>query len=238
MSEKEWLQATDPLRMLEFLRGKVSDRKLRLFVVACCRRALPLLSTELRQALRVAELLADGQVTERERKAARAAAMAAGRIGYGCGAAKDAVAMALRRKAADAAQFAFKHAGWLAAVWTWTAATGRPAAEAPAYATDGWDGFAILCAAEQAAQCELIRDIIGNPFRPVAVRLSWLVWNDRTISKLAQSIYEDRAFDRLPILGDALEEAGCHDADILNHCRRPGEHIRGCWTVDLLLGKG
>jgi hypothetical protein len=238
MTEREWLQATDPLRMLEFLRAKVSDRKLRLFVVACCRRAYSLLSLELRQALRVAELLADGQVTDRQRKAARSAAMTAGRIGYHSGAAKYAVAVALRRKAADAAQFAFKHAGWLAAVSTWTAATGRPAAEAPAYGTDGWDEFAVLCAAEQRAQCDLIRDIIGNPFRPVAARPSWLAWNGRTIPKLAQSIYEDRAFDRLPILGDALEEAGCHDADILNHCRRPGEHVRGCWVVDLLLGKG
>jgi hypothetical protein len=54
---------------------------------------------------------------------------------------------------------------------------------------------------------------------------------------LAQAIYDDRAFDRLPILADALEEAGCTDADILNHCRRPGEHVRGCWAIDLVLGK-
>jgi hypothetical protein len=54
---------------------------------------------------------------------------------------------------------------------------------------------------------------------------------------LAKSIYEDRAFDRLPILADALEESGCHDPDILAHCRQPGEHVRGCWVVDLLLGR-
>ena len=55
--------------------------------------------------------------------------------------------------------------------------------------------------------------------------------------KLAQGIYDDRAFDRMPVLADALEEAGCYDADILAHCRQPGEHVRGCWVVDLLLGK-
>ena len=66
---------------------------------------------------------------------------------------------------------------------------------------------------------------------------SWLSWNDGTIPKLAQAIYDDRAFDRLPILADALEEAGCDNADILNHCRQPGEHVRGCWVVDLLLNK-
>jgi hypothetical protein len=69
------------------------------------------------------------------------------------------------------------------------------------------------------------------------VETIWLSWNDGIVPKLAQAIYDDRVFDRLPILADALEEAGCTNADILNHCRRPGEHVRGCWVVDLLLGK-
>ena len=87
-------------------------------------------------------------------------------------------------------------------------------------------------------QSTLIRDIFGNPFRPrPAVDAAWLSWNDGTLAKLAQGIYDDRAFDRLPILADALEEAGCANADILNHCRQPGEHVRGCWVVDLVLGK-
>jgi hypothetical protein len=64
-----------------------------------------------------------------------------------------------------------------------------------------------------------------------------LTWNDRCVGKLAQAIYDEQAFDRLPILADALEEAGCTDADILNHCRSGGEHVRGCWVVDLVLGK-
>ena len=64
-----------------------------------------------------------------------------------------------------------------------------------------------------------------------------MTWNDGTLSKLAQGIYEGRAFDRLPILADALEDAGCDNADILAHCRNGGEHVRGCWVVDLLLGK-
>jgi hypothetical protein len=69
------------------------------------------------------------------------------------------------------------------------------------------------------------------------VETIWLAWNDGIVPKLAQAIYDDRVFDRLPILADALEEAGCTNADILNHCRQPGEHVRGCWVVDLLLGK-
>lgn len=66
---------------------------------------------------------------------------------------------------------------------------------------------------------------------------TWLAWCDKTVPKLARAIYEERAFDRLPILADALEEAGCADADILDHCRQPGEHVRGCWVIDLILGK-
>ena len=80
----------------------------------------------------------------------------------------------------------------------------------------------------------LLRDIFGNPFRPVTVNL---VWRSASVVSLAQAIYEERAFERLPILGDALEDAGCANADILAHCRGPGPHVRGCWVVDHLLQK-
>ena len=83
----------------------------------------------------------------------------------------------------------------------------------------------------------LLQDLFGNPFRPPTVEPSWLHWNDGTAVKLAQAIYEERAFGRLPVLADALEDAGCDNADILNHLRGPGPHVRGCWAVDLLLGK-
>ena len=85
--------------------------------------------------------------------------------------------------------------------------------------------------------CNLLRDVFGNPFRPVLISPSWLAWNDGAIRKMVQLIYDDRAFNQLPLLADALEDAGCADAAILSHCREPGEHVRGCWVVDLLLGK-
>lgn len=66
---------------------------------------------------------------------------------------------------------------------------------------------------------------------------AWLAWNNATVPRLAEAIYTDRVFDRMPILADALEDAGCHDAEILAHCRGPGPHVQGCWVVDLLLGK-
>jgi hypothetical protein len=82
--------------------------------------------------------------------------------------------------------------------------------------------------------CTVIRDVIGNPFSPVTVEPGWLT---PTVTELARGIYEGRAFDRLPILADALQDAGCDHADVLGHCRGSGPHVRGCWVVDLVLGK-
>jgi hypothetical protein len=90
---------------------------------------------------------------------------------------------------------------------------------------------------DEEFQCVLVREIFGNPFHKVKVEPDWLVWKSSSVPRLAQAIYDDRAFERLPILADALEEAGCADAAILAHCRGPGPHVRGCWVVDLLLGK-
>ena len=90
----------------------------------------------------------------------------------------------------------------------------------------------------------IIRDVFGNPFRPVASDPAWFAWNDGAVPKLAQTAYEQRNMPEgtldiglLAILADALEEAGCTDADILGHLRGPGPHVRGCWPVDLCLGK-
>jgi hypothetical protein len=91
--------------------------------------------------------------------------------------------------------------------------------------------------AEKRAQCALLRDVFGNPFRPVRAEPAWLAWDGGTVAKLAHAIYDGRRFSELPYLGDALEEAGCADETVLRHCRGPGPHVRGCWVLDLLLGK-
>jgi hypothetical protein len=83
------------------------------------------------------------------------------------------------------------------------------------------------------AQALVVRDIFGNPFRPPGVAPAW---RTGTVRALTDDIYAGRAFDRLPILADALEEAGCANADILSHCHSSGPHVRGCWVVDLVLG--
>ncbi|OGZ69933.1 MAG: hypothetical protein A3F47_01340 [Candidatus Staskawiczbacteria bacterium RIFCSPHIGHO2_12_FULL_38_11] len=87
-------------------------------------------------------------------------------------------------------------------------------------------------------QCQILRDIFGNPFQPPpAINPVWFRWSDGAIIKIARVIYDEHGFDRLPILADALEDAGCTDAAILEHLRGPGPHVRGCWALDLLLGK-
>jgi hypothetical protein len=82
-----------------------------------------------------------------------------------------------------------------------------------------------------------LRDIFGNPFRPVRVEPAWRRWNGGAVVRIAQEIADEQAFAQLPILGDALEEAGCTEAALLEHCRQPDGHVRGCWLPDLLLGK-
>jgi hypothetical protein len=88
--------------------------------------------------------------------------------------------------------------------------------------------------ATEGIQAAYLRDIFGNPFRPITFSPEW---RTPTAVALAQQMYESRDFSAMPILADALQDAGCDNDDILNHCRQPGEHVRGCWVVDLVLGK-
>jgi hypothetical protein len=231
MTEAEWLTCTEPERILGFLRGRISDRKRRLFAAACCRRICHLLADERsRQAVEVGERYADAQATEEELETAWDAASAVWHSEWELTSTPGDKSNELDDPFPDSASLAAYNVAIPSLGW-WG---GAPAFDAP-------DKIAREISAdsgtEGAAQCVLLRDMFGNPFRPVVVDPSWLTWNNGTVAKLAQSIYDQRAFDRLPVLADALEEAGCANADILAHCRQPGEHVRGCWVVDLLLGK-
>jgi hypothetical protein len=209
MTEQEWLECADPMAMVKFLRGKASDRKLRLFACACCRRIWHLLTDERsRMAVEVAERHADGSATPKEVKDASDAAWKVEHF-FGKG-------------------FEGRAAGW---------ATSVDPIEA-SYMTidsvlDTLHSVAARCS-ERAAQCTILRDIFGDLFQPVPPDPLWLISKAVVI---AQAIYDERTYDRLPILADALEQAGCHDANILNHCRQHGGHVRGCWVVDLVLGR-
>jgi hypothetical protein len=242
MTEAEWQACTDPQSMLAFLRGKVSDRKLRLFACACCRRIWHLLVDErLRRAVQVAERFADGRATAGERKLARGEVMRADRdtsaalalsllsrkgLGVG-GCAKETVWWATARRMSQSAVYCFRNA--LAA-----SAEAAPVALPP---PARWQDWGVTRAAQFPEYSHILRDIVGNPFCPVVINPRWLTWNYGTVPAIALRIDEDRAFHDLPILADALEDAGCTDAAVLDHCRSGGEHVLGCWVVDSALGK-
>lgn len=98
-----------------------------------------------------------------------------------------------------------------------------------------WDGPSDLSAGRGFDSVPLIRDIFGTPFRPASFRPSW---RTGTVLSLARQMYELRDFSAMPILADALQDTGCDAADVLNHCRdTSAQHVRGCWVVDLVLGK-
>ncbi len=90
---------------------------------------------------------------------------------------------------------------------------------------------------ERARIANLVREVFGNPFGLNSILPVWLQWHAGIVWSIAQSIYERRQFQDCPIVADALEDAGCDNADLLNHLRGPGPHVRGCWALDLLLGR-
>jgi hypothetical protein len=221
MTETEWLGCNDPDEILFWLKDRSSDRKMRLFGLACCQRIAHLFpDRRSKSALVILEHYADGQCSNDELRSA-------------CEAANEAY---LEREVgqseynmADTALEALLHTGL--GIFRAADYAASALAEDRLDLTTDWN---TLRAAERKYQCKLLREVIGNPFHPVTVDPSWLT---STVLILAQGIYQEKAFDRMPILGDALQEAGCTNADLLNHCRQPGEHVRGCWAVDLLLGK-
>jgi hypothetical protein len=207
--------------MLELLRRKGSKRKLRLFAVACCRQIWKLLKEDTcRKAVETAELYADRAASVKDlRDAARKAEATAQDRAF-----TASCMMRMSKWAERDAAYAATHAAGLPLF------PREVAANAKAAVTATQD--------RQKCQSALLRDLFGPLlFRPVVFDAAWRGWNDGLPVNLAKAIYEERVFDRLPILADALEEAGCDDADILAHCRSGGEHVRGCWVVDLLLGK-
>jgi hypothetical protein len=232
VKQQQWNTCDSPFPMLAFLAGKISDRKKRLFAVACCRRvAKQFLDRRSGIALRVCEQYADGSVSADKLNAAHeAAGEAADKVHYEGG---DAVEQSA---AATPCGLGIPlNLTWILENAAETAGELRDALDEDDL--DEEDPFEIGEADEMRVQADLLRDIVGNPFRKRAVDSAWLRWKSGTIVKLAATIYSRRAFKQMPILADALEDAGCDNADMLAHCRGPGPHVRGCWVVDLLLGK-
>jgi hypothetical protein len=209
MTEMEWSGCADPRPMLAFLRGRASERDLRLFACACTRRVWgPTWSLGRNEPDRAT-------VEEVERLAE--------------GSADSAGLATVRGRASLEVELLACEEGFGAAWW---------ATEELPMAMPRWQD-------EMAPQADLLRDIFGNPFRP-ALPLSpdVLAWNGGTVSCLAESIYEKRwmlegTLDsaRLALLADALLDAGCENEQLLAHLRTQRPHVRGCWVLDLILGK-
>jgi hypothetical protein len=214
MTEDQWLTCTNPKEMLAFLadRRRASERKLRLFSCACCRRVWHALTDErARKAVEVAERYADGAAGEEEREEALAATANARH--FGVGAVRWAVVAMARTGAVMAVDVA-----------------GQTAACPP-----GQEYDPALWEAEWRGQCDLLRDLFGPlPFRPVAIDASWRTPNILTI---AQAICDERATTRMLELAQAMYQAGCKHRDILHHCLWSANHARGCWVIDLILVK-
>jgi hypothetical protein len=247
MTEAQWLSCLDPRAMLEFLRGKARERKLRLFACACCRRVLHLLNEGCGQAVGMVEEYVQTGKRGGLHAAWRAAHEARGLLDVEVWRAPDRVTHC-RREARNWASSA-----------VWEAARQNPATAAKAHLATaralGWWQKAeeeaggvvtdpLLRATspvtELQAQAALLRDIFGNSFRAApAVDPGWLSWRDGTVVRLAEALFAERAFtaERMGILADALEDAGCSDAELLGHLRGPGPHVRGCWGLDLILGR-
>ncbi len=230
MTEAEWLACTDPKPMLKFLHGKASDRKLRLFACACCRHIWHLLADDRsRKAVELAERFADGLASEQEREAAEEAANQAKRV---TGVSRQASNYTIPEMFTIAARAACVTAEGDADTETLLAIVAACSLIARNEASGlGWEAEMVACSST-------LREIVGNTFLPPPpLPAAVLTWNDGTVRRMAEGIYEERAFDRLPILADALLDAGCDNENLIAHCRSEGPHVRGCWAVDLILGK-
>jgi hypothetical protein len=221
MTERVWRVSGKPLHMLVARGEKLGSRKLRLFACACCRRAWGRLTPRHRKAVELAERYSDREVTKREWAPARRALLPRA---SSFSAADDAIGYALHNDALTAAKFTAGNASALAV---------EEVVSGPMGAMLRYSGKAED--AESRQQAALLRCIAGARYRLPRIKSAWLTSD---VVALARGIYEGRAFDRMPILADALQEAGCDNSDILSHCRDTKQtHARGCWVVDLVLGK-
>ena len=222
MTEAEWLACDDPMPGVEWVMERQgSKRKLRLFAVACCRRIWHLLSDERsRRALEETERFADGLISVSEQSVALERASAAcddSRHSNGASAVALATELFLDPSHPSYSPLTASYC----AAWALS--------EAQHATTDA------VYLEERQVHASVLRDIFGNPFRPVAFDPAW---RTSTVVALASQMYESRDFTAMPILADALQDVECDNDDILGHCRDPKQvHVRGCWVVDLVLGK-
>jgi hypothetical protein len=246
MTEAEWLGCADPAPMWGSLEGRASDRKLRLFACACCRRGGSRFPSGWPVSLTNAvERYADGGMSDGKFVGlVKAEAIhwvevlglpAWWPVWSGWSGSRRAHVRDLLWLVSQVAAMLGEEAN------DHGAARRAPPGEEIRTPRAVWAAAVAVRVNELRAQAALLRDMFGNPFRPVSLVPAWLT---PTVLKLAQAAYDNRLLPSglldnsgLAILADALVEAGCDNADILSHLRGPGPHARGCWLLDLLLNK-
>ncbi len=231
MDEQTWLESIDSAAMLEFVWhwDQLSERKLWWFRVICCSRILRLANDEsAREAVRVAEAIA-----EREEEETRLEDIVHGIARGGHDATQAAARQACSALLEWNADLHALRAGLNNAVLSIGYEVGY---RGPGDATWGRPRQEAM-QREREVHAALFREIVGNPFQEISIDQEWFSFRNGLVRTMAAMIYSDRRFEDMPILADALEDAGCDSADILNHLRGPGTHVRGCWALDLILGK-
>jgi hypothetical protein len=248
LAYSEWLAYDVPTGMLEVLRSTASERKLRLFAIACCHRILHLIPDKRsKRAIELAEIVADEKVEveillQTARNAGDVTPMAwkmlqGNNLKANLAAARVITPFFTVELAKQIAQMEAEVLGEEAADLVSDVSAILPFDETDEEEYRQWvqeDAQRTTENNQEILQAVLLRDIFGNPYLPIALEPDWLT---STVVALAAGIYQNRAFDRMPILADAFQDAGCEHEDILNHCRGDGPHVRGCWLVDLILGK-
>jgi hypothetical protein len=258
MTEAEWLECDDPTPMIVSIHDRISARKVRLFAVACCQRVIDWTKIadrihgsmlmadgssvpfnrgdDYRNAIDTAERFADGEATEAQ-------------LNEACDAAGDNVLSG--GDACDLDPFVSVALPDIAEVMLTARRIGQTCHDLIPWTPDDPrpTPAEVKALQECAAQVGLVHDIFGNPFRPAAFSAEW---RTDTAVTLARQMYESRDFGAMPILADALQDAGCDNPDVLDHCRgvaggdsgepaggSPAQttHVRGCWVCDLVLGK-
>jgi hypothetical protein len=231
MTDTEWVACQNILVLQRDYLARTNERQQLLYAAACVRHVWRLLPAHCRYAVETVERFADGHATYDEVSEALNTSYAPPKLkgmppGF------------------QQAYLILSSAGW-----RWQQ---RPNSPCTAMTTSTGFRHSIAIISRSAAEAlakvipweearrrqrALLEDIGGKRSRSLTIAPSWLTWNDCCILNMARTAYDERAFSSLPILADALEDAGCDNADILNHCRNGAEHVRGCWVVDLLLGK-
>jgi hypothetical protein len=227
MTEQEWETENDPSVMVKAIPAH-HKRKLRLFLCAKGRELWRHMTPAAKRAIERAEQFADGEGTRDTLELMHDG------VGVWTETFKQRLFAAIRGDWAEATA----RASLIATAIAWAATSDLTGTAMFVYSALAGDALGEVEADTARRHCGILRDLFGPLlFREVRIDPAWVTWNGGAVRNIAAAVYEDRAFDRMPILADALEDAGCDTAEILAHCRSGGTHYRGCWVIDLLTGR-